>query len=308
MQHSVNQGSRGVAPLKQPLIQRGCESLLPRSLWGCAYYRFKRNRAAMTGVLLLLLLILLVVLIPLVSPFCYDVIDWEHHWLQPDFASGHYFGTDLLGRDLLVRTAMGGRLSLVVGIGSTVIAVLVGTLYGTTAGYFGGWVDAVMMRWLEILDALPFIFFVISLVSYFGNSLLLVFIAIGTFSWLNIARIVRGQTLNLKQKEFVLAARIYGTPPFYIILRHMIPNVLGLVIIYGSLLVPSMILFESFISLLGLGVQEPMVSWGALVQSGASTLEHTPWALIVPGSFLLLTLLSLNLISDGLRDAFDPQG
>lgn len=309
MKYSVDQGCRKVAPLTQPLIQQGRETLfLPHSLLWDACRRFKQNRAAMTGMLLLLWLILLVVFIPLFSPFHYDVIDWEHHWLKPDFASGHYFGTDLLGRDLLVRTAMGGRLSLVVGIGSTAIATLVGTLYGTTAGYLGGWTDTIMMRWLDILDVFPFIFFVILLASYFGHSLLLVFVVIGTFSWLNIAGIVRGQTLHLKQKEFILAARIYGSTPFYIILRHIVPNVLALVIVYSSLLVSSIILFEAFISFLGLGVQEPMVSWGVLLQSGASTLETTPWALIGPGSFLMLNLLCFNLISNGLRDAFDPQG
>jgi oligopeptide transport system permease protein len=289
------------------MTERGRDILLHRGLWWCAYYRFRRNHAAMTGVLLLVTLIFLLVFIPLFSPFQHDVIDWEHYWLQPDFTSGHYFGTDVLGRDLLVRTAMGGRISLVVGIGSAVIAILVGMLYGATAGYFGEWVDAVMMRWLEILDSLPFIFFVISLASYFGCSLLVLFTAIGVFSWLNIARIVRGQTLSLKQKEFVLVARIYGYTPFSIILRHIAPNVLGLIIVYSSLLIPSMILFESFISFFGLSVQDPMVSCGALVQSGASTLEHTHWALIGPGSFLVLTILCFTLISDGLRDAFDPQ-
>ncbi len=310
MKHSVNQASSELSVQKPRILaQQSSDNLsTTHGLWWHTAYRFKRNRVAVASVIALLAVILLVLLIPLFSSFTYDAIDWEHYWLQPDFASGHYFGTDLLGRDLLVRTAVGARLSLLIGTGSTLVAILVGMLYGIIAGYLGGWIDKVMMFWLDFLDTVPFIFLVILLVTYCGNSLLWVFVAISTLSWLNIARIVRGQTLNLKQKEFVLAARIYGTTPFYIILRHIVPNVLGLVIIYSSLLVPSMILFESCISLLGLGVQEPMVSWGALVQSGASTLEHTPWALIGPGSFLVLTLLSLNLISDGLRDAFDPQG
>lgn len=277
------------------------------SFWWGAYYRFIRNRAAVISVWVLLLLIVFVLFMPWFSPFTYDAMDWEAMRLLPDRSSGHYFGTDALGRDLLVRTAMGGRISLMVGVLSTLIALVIGTLYGAVSGYVGGWIDVVMMRCLEVLDTLPFIFFVILLVTCLGRNILLIFVAIGTVSWLNIARIVRGQTLSLKQKEFILAARLCGLSSRQIIMHHIVPNVLGIVVVYASLLVPSMILFESFLSFLGLGVQEPMTSWGALVQSGARALEINPWALLGPGSFLVVTLFCFNLIGDGLRDALDPQ-
>lgn len=292
--HSVKQGASNRVPLNH-------------SLWWYAYYRFMRNRAAVISVWVLLLLIGFVLFMPWFSPFPYDAMDWESMRLLPSWGSGHYFGTDALGRDLLVRTAMGGRISLMVGVLSTLIALFIGTLYGAISGYVGGWLDVVMMRCLEILDALPFIFFVILLVTCLGRNILLIFVAIGTVSWLNIARIVRGQTLSLKQKEFILAARLCGRSSRQIIVHHIVPNVLGLVVVYASLLVPSMILFESFLSFLGLGVQEPMTSWGALVQSGARAMEINPWALIGPGSLLVLTLFCFNFIGDGLRDALDPQ-
>lgn len=309
MQQFVNQGSGALIILKpQTLAQQSSEPVSPaHGLWWSTGYRFKRNRMAVAAAIVLLAVILLVLLIPLFSSFTYDAIDWEHYWLQPDFASGHYLGTDLLGRDLLVRTAMGGRLSLLVGIGSTLIAILVGMLYGIIAGYLGGWIDKVMMFWLDFLDTVPFIFLVILLVTYCGNSLLWVFVAISTLSWLNIARIVRVQTLNLKQKGFVLAAQLCGVKPFNIMLRHIVPNVLGLVVVHSSLLIPAIILFEASVSFLGLGTQEPMTSWGSLMQLGASTMEVSPWALLCPGSFLVLTLFCCNFISDALQHALDPQ-
>lgn len=281
--------------------------LFNHSLWWYAYYRFSRNRAAVISVWILLLLIGFVLFIPCLSPFPYDAIDWEAMRLLPSWSRGHYFGTDALGRDLLVRTAMGGRISLLVGVVSTLIAIVIGTLYGAISGYLGGRIDVVMMRCLEIIDAFPFMFFVILLVTYLGRNILLIFVAIGTVSWLNIARIVRGQALSLQQKEFILAARLCGLSSRRIIVHHIVPNVLGIVVVYASLLVPSMILFESFLSFLGLGVQEPMTSWGALVQSGARAMEINPWALIGPGSFLVLTLFCFNSIGDGFRDALDPQ-
>ncbi|MEW9890094.1 MAG: ABC transporter permease subunit [Candidatus Symbiodolus clandestinus] len=286
----------------QPVAQT-----VKHGLWWYVGHRFLRHRMAVLSLILLTLLITFILLFPQLSPFPYDTVNWNAMRLHPNFASGHYLGTDNLGRDLLVRTAMGGRVSLLVGVISALMAVIIGTLYGALAGYLGGWVDRVMMRGLEILDALPFIFLVIVLTSCLGRSILLIFIAIGTVSWLNIARIVRGQVLSLKQKEFILAAHLCGVSSAAIIIRHLIPNVLGIVVVYASLLIPSMILFESFLSFLGLGVQEPMTSWGMLIQSGARSMEVNPWALLGPGSFLVLTLFCFNFISGGLRDALDPK-
>ncbi|MEW9823742.1 MAG: ABC transporter permease subunit [Candidatus Symbiodolus clandestinus] len=287
--------------------RRPDKRLVAHGLWWYAGYRFMRHRLAVVSLLLFILLVAFVLLFPLFSPFAYDAINWDEMRQLPDLAKRHYFGTDALGRDLLVRTAMGGRVSLMVGVVSALIAIIIGTLYGVIAGYFGGWIDQVMMRWLEILDTLPFIFLVILLTTCLGNNILLVFVAIGTVSWLNIARIVRGQVLSLKQKEFILAARLCGASSAAIITRHLVPNVLGVVVVYSSLLVPYMILFESFLSFLGLGVREPMTSWGTLIQSGARGMEVNPWALLGPGSFLVLTLLCFNFIGDGLRDALDPK-
>ncbi len=225
----------------------------------------------------------------------------------PDFESGHYFGTDTTGRDLLARVAIGGRISLLVGIAGACIAILMGTLYGATSGYIGGKTDAVMMRFLEILSSFPFMFFVILLVTFFGQNILLIFVAIGMVSWLDMARIVRGQTLSLKQKEFIEAARVCGVPPYQIVWKHIVPNVLGIVVVYASLLVPGMILFESFLSFLGLGTQEPLSSWGALLNDGANSMEASPWLLTFPALFLVITLFCFNFIGDGLRDALDPK-
>ncbi len=278
-----------------------------RSLWQHALQRFIANRAAVVSLTVLLLIVLFLILAPICSPFTYEAPDWGAMLTPPNIANRHYFGTDFLGRDLMVRTATGGRISLMVGLSSALIAVLVGTLYGATAGYLGGTVDALMMRWVEILDAFPFTFFVILLVTLFGRNLFLIFVAIGMVSWLNVARIVRAQTLSLKKKEFIEAARTCGASTCAILWRHIVPNVLGLVVVYASLLVPAMILFESFLGFLGLGVQEPMASWGGLLQEGPKYLEYYRWLLIIPGLFLMVTLFCCNFIGDGLRDALDPK-
>ncbi len=207
----------------------------------------------------------------------------------------------------IVRVAIGGRISLLVGIAGALIAVLVGTLYGATSGYIGGKVDTFMMRFLEILNSFPFMFFVILLVTFFGRNIFLIFVAIGMVSWLDMARIVRGQTLSLKQKEFIEAAIVCGVSSRQIVWRHIVPNVLGVVVVYASLLVPGMILFESFLSFLGLGTQEPLSSWGGLLNDGAKSMEAAPWLLIFPALFLVITLFCFNFIGDGLRDALDPK-
>jgi oligopeptide transport system permease protein len=278
-----------------------------RSLWQDARRRFIHNRAALLSLLVLVLIALFVVFAPMLSQFRYDDTDWGMMSAPPDTTSGHWFGTDSSGRDLLVRVAIGGRISLMVGIASALIAVLVGTLYGSAAGYLGGKTDSVMMRILEILNSFPFMFFVILLVTFFGRNILLIFVAIGMVSWLDMARIVRGQTLGLKRKEFIEAAQVGGVSTTHIVLRHIVPNVLGVVVVYASLLVPSMILFESFLSFLGLGTQEPLSSWGALLSDGANSMEVSPWLLMFPAGFLVVTLFCFNFIGDGLRDALDPK-
>lgn len=278
-----------------------------RSLWQDARGRFIHNRAALSSLLVLLVIGLFVVFAPMLSSFTYDDTDWGMMSAAPDLVTKHYFGTDSSGRDLMVRVAIGGRISLMVGIASAMVAVLVGTLYGSLAGYLGGKTDSIMMRLLEILNSFPFMFFVILLVTFFGRNILLIFVAIGLVSWLDMARIVRGQTLSLKRKEFIEAAHVGGVSTPRIVLRHIVPNVLGVVVVYASLLVPSMILFESFLSFLGLGTQEPLSSWGALLSDGANSMEVSPWLLLFPAGFLVVTLFCFNFIGDGLRDALDPK-
>ncbi len=278
-----------------------------RSLWQDARRRFIHNRAAITGLIVLGMIALFVIIAPLISEYSYDYTDWGEMSSPPNFETGHYFGTDSNGRDIFVRVAVGGRISLLVGISAALVAVLMGTFYGSVSGYLGGRIDSLMMRILEVLNSFPFMFFVILLVTFFGQNLFLIFLAIGMVSWLDMARIVRGQTLSLKGREFIEAAKVSGVPTWAIVFRHIVPNVLGVVVVYASLLVPSMILFESFLSFLGLGVQEPMSSWGSLLSDGANSMEVAPWLLIFPAIFLIITLFCFNFIGDGLRDALDPK-
>jgi len=278
-----------------------------RSLWADARRRFMSNKAAVVSMVILFCISLLLFFGPFLSQYAFDEMDWANMAAPPSMENGHFFGTDHLGRDLFVRTLEGGRISFMVGAMGALIAVLIGTLYGAMAGFFGGRIDNIMMRALEILQSFPFMFLVILMVTFFGRSILLIFVAIGAVSWLDMARIVRGQTLSLKSKEFVEAAIICGASSTQIILRHLIPNLLGIVVVYASLLVPGMILFESFLSFLGLGVQEPMTSWGALVNEGAMAMEVAYWQLVFPTAFLVVTLFCFNFIGDGLRDALDPK-
>ncbi|MCL4128270.1 UNVERIFIED_CONTAM: hypothetical protein GTU68_014852 [Idotea baltica] len=264
-----------------------------------------RNKAAMISLCVLTVMTLAVIFLPMFSQYAYDDTDW--YALHEAPSAAHLFGTDSLGRDLFVRTLVGGRISLMVGILGALVAVLIGTLYGATSGFVGGKVDRIMMRFIEILYAVPFMFLVIVLVTFFGRNIVLIFVAIGAIAWLDMARIVRGQTLSLRSKEFIEAAHVCGVSKWGIITRHIVPNVLGIVAVYSTLLIPSMILTESFLSFLGLGVQEPMTSWGALLQEGAQTMEVAIWQLTFPALFMVVTLFCFNYVGDGLRDALDPK-
>ena len=277
------------------------------SLMADAWGALRQNKAALFSFVIMMIMVVLVIVGPLLSPFAIDQTDWYQLSAKPSLTSGHIFGTDDLGRYLFVRVMHGGRISLMVGLVATLVSVFIGVSYGATSGYLGGKTDAIMMRVVDVLYAMPFLFFVILLMVFFGRSILLIFVAIGAVNWLDIARIVRGQTLNLKGKEFVEAARAGGTSTIKIVFKHIVPNLLGLVVVYVALTVPQVILVESFLSFLGLGVQEPMTSWGALVNQGAKQMETSPWMLVFPGAFLATTLFCFNFIGDGLRDALDPR-
>jgi len=278
-----------------------------RSLWQDAVRRLLRNRAAVVGMAVLVIITLLAIFAPLFSPHAYDEVFWDSMGIAPDFERGFWFGTDSVGRDLFVRTMYGARVSLMVGVVATFVSLLIGVAYGAISGFLGGRVDAVMMRTVDVVYSLPFLFFVILLMVIFGRNLFLIFVAIGAIQWLTMARIVRGQTLSLKRKEFIEAAHAAGVPVLTIIRRHIAPNVVGPVIVYVTLTIPEVILTESFLSFLGLGVQEPLTSWGALISDGVKQMETRPWLLLFPASFLAVTLFCFNFIGDGLRDALDPR-
>jgi oligopeptide transport system permease protein len=270
--------------------------------------RFLGNPAAILSVSLLAVIVGLVIAGPWLSPYAYDAIDFDAEWgAAPSLAGEHWLGTDSLGRDVFVRTMQGGRLSLAVGVAASLISLLIGVTWGAFAGYVGGRVDELMMRTVDVLYALPFMFLVILLSVLFGQSLLLIFAAIGAVNWLDMARIARGQALALRNREFILAARVAGRSRGEIIRLHIIPNLLGVVVVYGTLIIPQAILVESFLSFLGLGVQEPATSWGALVNDGAREMESAPWSLVFPAGLLALTLLAFNVLGDALRDALDPR-
>ena len=284
-----------------------------RSLWHDARGRFFRNRAAVASLVVLVLVAAFATFGDLVASWSNEEIDWSilgsvAEEGAPSVENGHYFGVDELGRDLFARTVQGTRISLMVGIIGALISVVVGTLYGATAGYFGGKLDGAMMRVVDVMMAIPYMFVLILFMVVFGRSILVLFIGIGLISWLDMARIARGQTLSIKNREFVEAAVAIGVGPSRIILRHIVPNLLGVVIVYATLLVPSMIIYESFISFLGLGVQEPNTSWGALINDGAGQMQYgTLWQLLFPLFFFVVTLFSFFFLGDGLRDALDPK-
>jgi oligopeptide transport system permease protein len=244
---------------------------------------------------------------PSLSSHDYFSMNLPERLEPPTLDNARFFGSDDLGRDLFVRTMSGTRVTLLVAIVASFVSLVLGVAYGAVAGYAGGKIDAFMMRIVDALYALPFIFLVILLMVAFERNFLLIFVAIGAINWLDMARIVRGQTLSLKEREFVAAARLIGVPPVVIVFRHIVPNLLGVVVVYLTLTIPQAILVESFLSFLGLGIQEPQTSLGALVNGGVSQMERAPWMLLLPGTLLAVVLMSFNFLGDGLRDALDPR-
>jgi oligopeptide transport system permease protein len=288
---------------------RGATRIMPkgRSQAQAALRRLMRNRAAVASLFVLAFIVLACFAGPYLIPHDAETQDWDNIGAPARLAGGHWLGTDEFGRDFLARVLQGGQISLWIGLVATLVSVVIGVLWGAVAGYVGGITDSVMMRIVDILYSMPFMFFVIMLTMVFGQTLFTIFLAIGAVQWLTIAVIVRGQTLSLKQREFIEAARAGGSSSAAIILQHIIPNTMSPVIVYASLTVPEVILGESFLSFLGLGVQEPRTSWGVLIEEGAVNMATAPWLLVYPGLFLAATLFSLNFIADGLRDAFDPK-
>ncbi len=278
-----------------------------RSPWVAARHRFMRNKAAVFSLMLLITITLICIVGPLLLPHAFDTTDWDAMRLPPTSQNFHWFGTDDSGRDLLVRCLIGGRISLMVGILATLSSVTLGIAWGATAGFLGGRVDAFMMRIVDMMYAVPYLLIAILLVTLLGRAFYLVVITITVFSWMDMARVVRGQTLSLRSREFVEAARAIGVPKWRIITQHIVPNLLGVVVIYTTITVPGVIMTESVLSFLGLGIQEPMTSWGVLIHDGATVMEVSPWILLFPAALLSATLYCFNFIGDGLRDALDPK-
>jgi len=283
-----------------------------RSLWEDARRRLMRNPAAVASLYVVAILVLLAAFGPWLWVHDYDVIYQDRVTIAPTLEHLHLLGTDTQGRDMIARLLLGLRISLLVGVAATLVALTIGVTWGAVAGFFRGWIDEAMMRFVDVLYAIPFIFFVIVLMTVvqFDSpimNLLLIFMAIGAVEWLTMARIVRGQTIALRNKEFVEAARASGARPMEIVFRHIVPNVLGPVVVFATLNVPVIILAESFLSFIGLGVQEPLTSLGRLIKEGADQMISAPWMLISPAVTMLVTLLALNFLGDGLRDALDPK-
>ncbi len=276
------------------------------SLWEDAFRRLLKNKMAVAGGIFILFEIVLALITPWIVPYGFEEQNLELWVVAPSME--HWMGTDALGRDLFTRVLYGGRISLMVGFLASFVSVLIGVIYGAVSGFLGGRVDNIMMRIVDVLYALPFVFLVIILMVFFGRNIFLLFIALGLTQWLTMARIVRGQVISLKEKEFVQAAHSVGVRRWHIIKRHLIPNSLGPVIVFMTLTVPSVILEEAFLSFLGLGVQAPMASWGTLISNGVEVMEIRPTVLLFPAMALAATLFSLNFLGDGLRDALDPKG
>lgn len=278
-----------------------------RGLWSDARARFLRNRAAVVSLLVLSVVTLACVIGPWVLPHSFDSADWDAMSVAPTWKNSHFWGTDEAGRDLLVRCLIGGRISLMVGLLATLASCTIGIVWGATAGFLGGKIDAVMMRVVDMMYAIPYLLIAILLVTILGREFYLVVLTITAFSWMDMARVVRGQTLSLRSAEFVEAARAMGVSTGRIIFAHVVPNLLGIVVIYTTVTVPGVILTESVLSFLGLGIQEPMTSWGVLIEDGTSVMEVSPWILLFPAALLSVTLYCFNFIGDGLRDALDPK-
>ena len=279
-----------------------------RGLWSDAWLRLRANRVVLVALALIALVTLIAICGPVVSPYADDTLDWQHLAVPPGFGASHWFGTDRLGRDLFVRTLHGVRLSLVISLLASFVSLAIGVSWGAIAGYVGGRTDGWMMRFVDVLYSLPYLFIVIILTTVFTRgSLTVLLVAIGAVGWLTTARIVRGQTLTLKRREFIAAARAAGLGTPGILVRHIVPNLIGPVVIYATLTIPQMITFESFLSFLGLGVQEPLASLGSLINDGAQEMQSAPWMLLVPAFFLVMLLVCFNLVGDGLRDALDPR-
>jgi oligopeptide transport system permease protein len=288
------------------------EFLLPedssgRSLWSDARRRFMRNKAAVFSLVLLLLIATACIVGPWVLPHAFDSADWDAMSAPPGLKNSHFWGTDEAGRDLLVRCMVGGRISLTVGLLATLASVSLGIVWGATAGFIGGKVDAIMMRIVDMMYAIPYLLIAILLVTILGREFYLVVLTITVFSWMDMARVVRGQTLSLRSTEYVEAARAMGVSTARIIFAHIVPNLLGVVVIYTTVTVPGVILTESVLSFLGLGIQEPMTSWGVLIEDGARVMEVSPWILLFPAGLLSASLYCFNFIGDGMRDALDPK-
>ena len=275
------------------------------SLWRDAWIRLRANRLATLSLFFFIFISILTIIGPEVISTSYEDQDLNNTFAKP--GSTHFFGTDNLGRDLFARVLHGGRISLAVGFLATAVSLVIGVSYGMTSGYLGSKTDALMMRIVDILYSLPFTIFVILLMVLFGRNFVLLFIAIGAVEWLTMARITRGQTLGLKQAEFIEAARALGYSHTRILFRHILPNLIGPVIVYATLTVPAVMLLEAVLSFLGLGVQAPMSSWGSLIKEGSEKMDIAPWLIFFPGLFFSLTLLALNFLGDGLRDALDPK-
>ena len=277
------------------------------SFWYLAARRLAAQRLAVAAAIVLGIIVIACVLIPIYSPYDYYTTHLDEIARSPSWAGGHILGTDPLGRDMLVRVMWGCRISLGVGVAASLVSILIGVAWGAVAGYAGGLVDGLMMRAVDILYSVPFVPFVIVLTVLFGRELWLIFVAIGAVSWLDIARIVRGETLSLKQREFVEAARVAGVRGSAMIRRHIVPNLMGIVVVYATLTIPTVILFEAFLSFLGLGVQSPMASLGSMVSDGAGEMQPHPYLLVVPAVLLSVIIICFNYLGDGLRDALDPR-
>jgi oligopeptide transport system permease protein len=288
-------------------LERAAATPRGRSPWRDARTRFMRNKAAVVSLAVLVLIALACIAGPWLLHAEFDTTDWNAMSLPPTLQGQHWWGTDESGRDLLVRCLIGGRISLMVGVLATIASVAIGIAWGATAGFVGGKVDGFMMRFVDMMYAIPYLLIAILLVTILGREFYLVVLAITAFSWMDMARVVRGQTLSLRTMEFVEAARAIGVPTYRIISSHIVPNLLGVVVIYTTVTVPGVILTESVLSFLGLGIQEPMTSWGVLIEDGAKVMDVAPWMLLFPAAMLSLTLYCFNFIGDGLRDALDPK-